>query len=108
MKADIVPGAKFPDCILPGRTGASRRLSQIKGDQLMIVMPTRGFFARGSLAHAGTAAVPPAVCGRLSKLVAITTDDWHTTNTYRQQTSALWPFRYDEERVVQKGPEITE
>lgn len=49
---------------------------------------------------------PQFVVGH-TQLVTITTDDWLTTNNYRQQTSAPWPFLYDEERVVQKGLDIT-
>jgi hypothetical protein len=62
----------------------------------------------GPPADAGTGALPPQLTVGYTQVVTITTDDWHTTNNYRQQTSAPWPFLYDEERIVQKDLDIKE
>jgi peroxiredoxin len=37
MRADIVPGARFPDYELPDHTGRKRKLSELQGDAPMIV-----------------------------------------------------------------------
>jgi peroxiredoxin len=44
MRADIVPGARFPDYQLPDQTGTPRRLSEIQGNHPMVVVLTRGYF----------------------------------------------------------------
>jgi hypothetical protein len=40
--------------------------------------------------------------------VTITTDDLATTNTFRAEVGAQWPFLSDPERVVQKDLDIQE
>ncbi len=44
MRADIVAGAVFPDYQLPDQTGALRKLSEIQGDDPMVVVLSRGGF----------------------------------------------------------------
>lgn len=109
MRPDLTPGARFPDFVLPDHTKAKRRLSKIQGDQLMVVFLTRGFFCPKDRAqmHELVRFHPQLVVG-YTQVVTITTDDWHITNNYRQQTHAPWPFLYDEERVVQKDLDIKE
>lgn len=109
MRDDLTPGAQFPDFVLPDHTKTRRRLSDIQGDQLMVVFLTRGFFCPKDRAqmHELVRFHPQLVVG-YTQVVTITTDDWHITNNYRQQTHAPWPFLYDEERVVQKDLDIKE
>lgn len=109
MKPEIVPGARFPDYVLPDHTKTSRRLSDLQGDQLMIVVLTRGSFCPKDRQHLlELVRFHPQLVVGYTQLVTITTDDWHTTNNYRQQTAAHWPFLYDEERVVQRDLDIKE
>ena len=44
MRADIVPGAVFPDYELPDQAGAMRKLSELQGFDPMIVVLSRGGF----------------------------------------------------------------
>jgi hypothetical protein len=45
MRADIVPGARFPDYALLDHTGRRRRLSELQGTRdPMILVLTRGYF----------------------------------------------------------------
>lgn len=44
MRADIVPGAVFPDYALPDHTGTVRRLSDVQGEDPMILTLARGHF----------------------------------------------------------------
>jgi peroxiredoxin len=109
MRDDLTPGARFPDFVLPDHTKTPRRLSDLQGDQFMIVFLTRGFFCPKDRAHMHELVRfhPQLVVG-YTQVVTITTDDWHITNNYRQQTAAPWPFLYDEERIVQKDLDIHE
>ena len=109
MRADIVPGAQFPDYILPDHTKASRRLSDLQGDQLMVLVLTRGSFCPKDRQHMlELVRFHPQLIVGYTQVVTITTDDWHTANNYRQQTAAQWPFLYDEERTVQQDLDIKE
>ncbi len=109
MRDDIQPGAQFPDFVLPDHTRTRRRLSDLQGDQLMIVVLSRGSFCPKDRQHIlELVRFHPQFVVGYTQVVTITTDDWHTTNNYRQQTSAPWPFLYDEERIVQKDLEIHE
>ncbi len=109
MRQDIVAGAKFPDYVLPDHTKTPRRLSDLQGDQFMLVVLTRGFFCpKDRQQMLELVRFHPQLVVGYTQVVTITTDDWHTTNNYRQQTSAPWPFLYDEERIVQRDLDIKE
>ena len=82
--------------------GSARRPTDGRGADARFLLP------KGSPAHAGTRALSSSVGRRLYPARHHTTDDWHTTNNYRQQTSAPWSFLYDEDRVVQKDLDIKE
>lgn len=109
MRSDLVPGEKFPNFNLPDHTKTPRMLSDLQGDQLMIVVLTRGSFCPKDRQHMlELVRFHPQFVVGYTQLVTITTDDWHTTNNYRQQTAAHWPFLYDEDRVVQKDLDVKE
>jgi len=42
MRSDIVPGARFPDFELMDHTKAKRRLSELQGNDPMILVLSRG------------------------------------------------------------------
>lgn len=109
MRPDIVPGARFPDYVLPDHTNVARRLSDLQSGDTMVLVLSRGAFCPKDRQHFHELVrfYPQCVVG-YTRLVAITTDDWHTTNNFRQQVDAHWPFLYDEERVVQKDLDIKE
>ena len=44
MRADIVPGAMLPDYEVPDRTKTPRKLSELQGDDPMILMLARGHY----------------------------------------------------------------
>jgi peroxiredoxin len=109
MSPKLQVGSTFPDYVLPDHTKTPRRMSDLQGDQLMVVMLTRGFFCPKDRQHIlELVRFHPQFVVGYTQLVTITTDDWHTTNNYRQQTGAPWPFLYDEERVVQRDLDIKE
>ena len=109
MRADIAPGGKFPDYVLPDHTKTERRLSALQGDDTMVLTLTRGAFCPKDRAHhQELGRFHPQLVVGFTRLVTITTDNWHTANNMRQQLGAHWPFLYDEERVVQKDLDIKE
>ena len=44
MRSDIVPGGAFPDYELPDQTSTLRRLSELQGDDPMILTLARGHY----------------------------------------------------------------
>lgn len=109
MRSDIVPGADFPDYVLPDHTKTPRRLSDLQSTDPMVLVLIRGFFCPKDRVHLQelTRFYKQIIVGH-SKIATITTDDWHTTNNLRQQLDAHWPFLYDEDRTVQQDLEIKE
>ena len=44
MRAEIVPGAPFPDFDLPDQTGKHQKLSELQGQHPMVLVLSRGGF----------------------------------------------------------------
>ena len=54
MRSDIVPGGVFPDYELPDHTGRLRRLSEIQGeDPMVIVLAREAYSAKDQVQHEG-------------------------------------------------------
>jgi peroxiredoxin len=62
MREDIVPGAAFPDYELPDQESVSRRLSEIQGDDPLILTLARGHYCpKEHLQHRDLAALYPRI-----------------------------------------------
>ena len=44
MRSDIVPGCVFPDYVLPDHTNTTRKLSELQGDDPLILTRARGHY----------------------------------------------------------------
>src|SRR6516225_9447817 len=102
MRADIVPRAVLPDYELPDHEDVPRRLSELQGDDPMILTLARGHYCpKEHQQHSELAATYP-------KIVTIATDPHHTLQEFRASVGAQWPFLSDPERIVQKDLDIQE
>src|SRR5918994_354742 len=109
MRADIVPGARFPDYELTDHIRQRRRLSELQGDDPMILVLSRGHFCpKDHQQHLELAAFYPKLAVSYTKLVTITTDNLLELNEFRQSVGAQWPFLSDPRRVVQQDLDIVE
>ncbi len=109
MRADIVPGAAFPDYELPDHTGKHRKLSELQGGDPMIVVLSRGGFCpKDRRQHEGLVQLHREMEVGYCKLVTISTDNLLETNEFRAGVGAHWPFLSDTARKVQKDLEIAE
>jgi peroxiredoxin len=109
MRSDIVPGGAFPDYELPDQTSTPRRLSELQGDDPMILMLARGHYCpKEHQQHLQLAAFYPQVAVAYTQMATISTDDHHTSQEFRASVGAQWPFLEDPERMVQRDLHIQE
>jgi peroxiredoxin len=111
MRADMKAGAKFPDYQLPDHTGTPRRMSELQGEEPMIIVLAReAYSAKDQRQQQGLAELwremKPGV--GYCQLVTITTSDPQETFNYRSGVGAEWPFLADPGRIVQRDLDIAE
>jgi len=109
MRANMVPGALFPDYELTDHAGRRRKLSDLQGPDPMILLLSRGGYCPKDRRQAeGLIHLHREMEVGYCRLVTISTDNLTTTNEYRAGVGAHWPFLSDPARVVQKDLEIAE
>ena len=109
MRDDIAPGSPFPDFELPDHEGTDRKLSQLQGEDPLILTLARGHYCpKEHQQHLELAAFYPKINVAYTKIATISTDDHHTSQEFRSSVGAQWPFLSDPERIVQKDLEIQE
>jgi peroxiredoxin len=109
MRADIKPGGVFPDYELPDNEGVARTLSELQGDDPMILTLARGHYCpKEHQQHLELAANYPKINVAYTRIVTISTDTHHSSLEFRASVGAQWPFLEDPGRIVQKDLEIKE
>lgn len=109
MRPDIVPGARFPDYELTDHTRQRRRLSELQGDDPMILILSRGAFCpKDHQQHLELAAFHPKIAVSYTRIVTISTDNLLELNEFRQSVGAPWTFLSDPRRTVQQDLDIAE
>jgi peroxiredoxin len=109
MRSDIVSGGIFPDYELPDHTDTVRKLSEIQGDDPLILKFARGHYCpKEHQQHLELAAFYPKIAVAYTQIATISTDDHHTIQEFRASVGAQWPFLSDPRRIVQKDLEIEE
>ena len=109
MRHDLVPGTVFPDYQLPDHTGTPRRLSELQGDDPLILTLARGHYCpKEHQQHLDLAAFYPKIAVAYTQIATISTDDHHTLQEFRASVGAQWTFLSDPDRTVQKDLDIAE
>src|SRR6266852_3750489 len=91
MRADIVPGAPFPDYELTDHTQTRRRLSELQGDDPMILILSRGHYCpKDNQQHLELAAFYPKIAVAYTRIVTISTYDHHAPQEFRASVGAQW------------------
>src|SRR5450755_4102501 len=109
MRADIIPGAIFPDYSLTDHTGKRRTLSELQGiDPMIVVLGRGGFCPKDRRQAEGLVQLHREMEVGYSRLVTITTDNLIETNEYRTGVDAHWTFLSDAGRTIQKDLDIAE
>src|SRR5881227_4468171 len=103
MRSDIVPGATFPDYELSDHSAKRRKLSELQGQDPMIVVLGRGGYCPKDRRQAeGLVQLHREMEVGYSRLVTISTDNMLLTNECRTGVGAHWTFLSDPGRKVQK------
>src|SRR4051794_20704609 len=109
MRSDIIPGATFPDYELADETGKRRKLSELQGqDPMVIVLGRGGYCPKDRRQAEGLLELYREMEVGYCRLVTITTDSIIETREFRSGVGAHWPFLSDSRRVIQKDLDIAE
>ena len=109
MRSDIQPGATFPDYELPDHTDTTRTLSELQGEDPLILTLARGHYCpKEHQQHLELAANYPKIAVAYTQVATIATDEHHALQEFRLSVGAPWPFLSDPGRIVQKDLEIQE
>jgi peroxiredoxin len=109
MSNGLTPGAVFPDFKLPDESGRMWQLSELQGEDAMVLMLGRGEHCprerqhqREMLRFHEWSAVA------FTRLVTILPNDLHDVSKLRISTGAHWTYLSDGELEVQRSLEIRE
>jgi peroxiredoxin len=109
MRADIAPGATFPDYELTDHSKERRKLSELQGNDPMILLLSRGHFCpKDHQQHLELAANYSKIAVAYTQIVTISTDSIFETNEFRNSVGAQWTFLSDAGRHVQQDLDIQE
>ena len=109
MRSDIAPGATFPDYELPDHEEVPRKLSDLQGNDPLILTLARGHYCpKEHQQHLELAAFYPKIAVAYTQIATIATDEHHTLQEFRASVGAFWPFLSDPGRIVQQDLDIAE
>jgi peroxiredoxin len=109
MRPEIVVGSVFPDYELPDQRGKHRKLSDLQGqDPMILVLSRGGYCPKEHRQHEGLVALHREMEVGYCRMVTISTDNLLGTNEFRGAVGAHWPFLSDTQRVIQKDLDIAE
>jgi peroxiredoxin len=109
VRAEIVPGARFPDYNLADHSGKHRTLSELQeGDPLVVVLARGGYCPKDRRQHEGLLQLHREMQVGYCRLVTISTDTLIETSEFRTGVGAHWTFLSDPGRRLQKDLDIAE
>jgi peroxiredoxin len=109
MSRGLVPGMTLPDFVLPDTTGTPRTLSELQGDNAMILLLGRGEHCPRERQHQREMLKFWEWCAvAFTQLVTVLPNDLDDTDKMRIATGAYWPFLADTDLEVQRTLDIRE
>jgi peroxiredoxin len=109
MSNNLIPGATLPDFELPDHDGVRRRLSELQGDDPVVLLLGRGEHCPRERQHQRELIKLHEWCAvAFTRLVTVLPNDVHDTNKLRISTGAYWPYLADEDLEVQRTLDIHE
>jgi AhpC/TSA family len=102
MSVGLTPGSVLPDFELPDETGARHRLSDLQGDDAMVLLLGRGEHCPRERQHqAEMLALHRWAAVGFTRLVTVLPNDLHETSKLKISTGAYWTSRSVSARKVQ-------
>ncbi len=109
MSIGLTPGSVLPDFELSDDLGARHTLSELQGDNAMVLMLGRGEHCPRERQHQREMLTFHQWCAvAFTQLVTILPNDLHETSKMRIATGAYWPFLADADLEVQRALDIRE
>lgn len=109
MSKGLTPGSTLPDFMLSDDGGVMRRLSELQGDDAMVLMLGRGEHCPRERMHQREMLKFYELCAvAFTQLVTVVPNNLHDTNKLRISTGAHWSFLADENLEVQRALDINE
>jgi peroxiredoxin len=109
MSEGLPPGSVLPDFALPDENGVMHRLSQLQGDDSMILMLGRGEHCPRERQQQREMVRFHQWCPvAFTQLVTVLPNDLHDVYKLRISTGAHWPYLADVDLEVQRAFEIEE
>jgi peroxiredoxin len=109
VRPDIAPGATFPDYELPDHTKAPCKLSELQGDDPLILTLARGNYCpKEHQQHLELAAFHSRLAVAYTQIATISTAADRELKEFRASVGAQWTFLSDSERILQKDLDIQE
>ena len=109
MSKNLQPGVVLPDFELPDENGVMHRLSDLQGDDLMVLALGRGEHCPRERQHqrelVNLQQWSPVA---FTQMVTVLPNDLHDTYKMRISTGAHWPYLADADLEVQRAFEIDE
>jgi peroxiredoxin len=109
MSRNLDLGTTIPDFELPDETGAPHRLSDLQGDDLLVLHLSRGEHCpRERIWHRELLRFYEWCSVAFTQVVSILPNDVHDVYKLKISTGARWPFLADRELAVQAHFDINE
>jgi peroxiredoxin len=109
MSKGLDAGATFPDFELPDENGDLKRLSELQGDDVMILMLGRGEHCPRERQHQREMLKFYEWCSvAFTQLVTVLPNDLHDVYKLKISTGAHWTFLADKDLEVQDALDIKE
>jgi peroxiredoxin len=103
MRSDIAPGGVFPDYELPDSEETPRKLSEMQGEDPLVLTLARGHYCpKEHQQHLELAAHYPKFAVAYTQIATIATDEHHELQEFRASVGAQWTFLSDPGRIVRR------
>jgi peroxiredoxin len=109
MSKHLEPGTTIPDFELPDENGETHRLSELQGDNILVLHLSRGEHCPRERQHHRELLRFHELCPvAFTELVTIMPNDQHDVFRLKAATGAHWTFLSDEQLEVQRHFDINE
>jgi len=109
MSKNLVPGTTLPDYELPDENGVMHKLSELQGDDLMVLLLGRGEHCpRERQHHFELLKLQQWAPVAFTQMVTVLPNDLHDTYKMKIATGAYWTFLADADLEVQSDLDIRE